>query len=1423
MPDILPTINNEPPQGIQALLDTVYLWNPDVANDLIEKINELLKSIDNVSGKIPPYSELEAPILQYMPCYDGDNVYVAAQDLDELPGTLNPSQWILIATKAPVLQAGTGISIDGNEISVTQAISDGAAAGSTAVQPGDLGTAAYAATTDFATATQGSLADSAVQPGDLGTAAYASTSDFATATQGGKADTAVQPGDLGTAAYAATTDFATAAQGQLADSAIQASDLGTAAYAASTDFATASQGAKADTAIQSVKTINGNDIVGTGNLVITSFAVYPASWPTTGTTKAFCDAIAADDTAVEGMTYLGEVTLTDMPNGIANSEIQVEIMSGSSAYNKVILLTLTSGNVAPYRWQYTYWNAGSNVSGWINIGQQVNVDWNSSSGVTQILNKPAIPTVVDDYNSTSGTAALSANMGHDLNQRLTSVEGRGRFLSTWNCTTGLAGTNPPTSPYTYKSGDYFIVSTVGATNYRPSGSQYVTGTASSVVETGSVAVNDTYQYDGTNWVLLKNTVEDPLPSQTGNNGKYLTTDGTAASWAAISFPVSSVNSQTGAVTLTATDVGALPSSTVIPSTAIDVNAVPQLSTLPTADLAHEGQVVQFVGTTGTYTNGYFYKCVSDGDVSNPTFSWVRVDVQPAPVIPDPLPSQTGNSGKFLTTNGTAASWDKAIPNKATGTGSYSVGSSTNSYVTAIGASQTVDVLRATAFGAENRIYDNESTAIGDYIQIWGSRSFGAGVDVIIDGYSSIAIGPAAQARANVAIQLGGGTNSTANSMQVWTYQLLSKTTGLIPEARLADTTNATAGQALVLDSNLKAAWTTVDSLPAQSGQSGKYLTTNGTTASWAVVDVIQVSTMPTAAAGEVGKVYQFIGTTDANYTHGYFYECVASAATAVCEQTYGSGLTDISVTNTATFASAFETAFDAAIGSTTVEFEYDDSVWMVSAEIEGQTETVFDQDITSWAVTFTGTPQTGDTISVAYTDGSYAWSQVNVQPSATKHKYTVTLEMIQGETMTAAFYMRGAEGKTTNLNITQFISYEDGGVWDDPYFDGQYIGFLKSGADGISASKIVALNTETNNIGFDVRAIDDNNEPVIEFVADYPTSYAAPDSVRVVFEIESDEPLVEVETSEAGAYSGDNCITQAVPYLSLIAPSGDDQDYVLQNKNGEQLSWVAAPTGLPSQTGNSGKFLTTDGTDASWSSKPLTNVSENAGSLVLLGTDKTYSGNSGNIVIGTGATATGSNGRNIKDMVVIGTDAKSLNDSSSSGGVVIGKSASIYFGASTAIGVESYSYDVGVGLGWKARSTASYAIQIGRGTNSTANTFSVGLSASNNYQLLDSNGTIPEARLADTTSATQGQALVLDSNLNAIWSTVESLPSQSGQSGKYLTTNGTTASWATVEALPSQSGNSGKLLTTNGTTASWDTKANLGLSGVTLRTWGANE
>ena len=300
----------------------------------------------------------------------------------------------------------------------------------------------------------------------------------------------------------------------------------------------------------------------------------------------------------------------------------------------------------------------------------------------------------------------------------------GRYLSGWNCATGLAATNPPESPYEYTTGDYFIVSAVatgGGTNYRPIGSSYVIGQASTTVETNSVVVNDTYLYDGTNWTLLK----------TGST-------------------VTSVNGQTGDVTITESDI---------------------------------------------------------------------------------LPSQTSNSGKFLTTDGTNASWsDKPLVNVATGGSSVITGGAFDNATT-----YNVSI-------GKNATSSGSSTSIGYNAK--ASRrcvALGASAEATATGTLndySIAIGLSAKATATGSIQINTGTNSVANTFKVsnanGNFEIMSAD-GTIPEARLADTTGATAGQALVLDSNLNAVWTDVDSLPSQTGNAGKALFTDGTDASWGSV------------------------------------------------------------------------------------------------------------------------------------------------------------------------------------------------------------------------------------------------------------------------------------------------------------------------------------------------------------------------------------------------------------------------------------------------------------------------------------------------------------------------------------------------------------------------------------------------------------
>lgn len=70
-----PTIPNYPPQGIQAQLDLLYLWNPDVANDLIEQLNKALE-------------EVGADLSAYLTKAEAADTYATQQEVTTLSGAV---------------------------------------------------------------------------------------------------------------------------------------------------------------------------------------------------------------------------------------------------------------------------------------------------------------------------------------------------------------------------------------------------------------------------------------------------------------------------------------------------------------------------------------------------------------------------------------------------------------------------------------------------------------------------------------------------------------------------------------------------------------------------------------------------------------------------------------------------------------------------------------------------------------------------------------------------------------------------------------------------------------------------------------------------------------------------------------------------------------------------------------------------------------------------------------------------------------------------------------------------------------------------------------------------------------------------------------------------------------------------------------
>lgn len=64
----------------------------------------------------------------------------------------------------------------------------------------------------------------------------------------------------------------------------------------------------------------------------------------------------------------------------------------------------------------------------------------------------------------------------------------------------------------------------------------------------------------------------------------------------------------------------------------EIKDIVEAETMPTPSEDVEGTIIQYKGaTTSTFTHGYFYECVSDWQTPA-TYSWVRIDVQPAGAV-----------------------------------------------------------------------------------------------------------------------------------------------------------------------------------------------------------------------------------------------------------------------------------------------------------------------------------------------------------------------------------------------------------------------------------------------------------------------------------------------------------------------------------------------------------------------------------------------------------------------------------------------------------------------------------------------------------------------------------------------------------------------------------------------------------------------
>ena len=167
-----------------------------------------------------------------------------------------------------------------------------------------------------------------------------------------------------------------------------------------------------------------------------------------------------------------------------------------------------------------------------------------------------------------------------------------------------------------------------------------------------------------------------LPTQTGNSGKYLTTNGTAASWSTLSltdYATKASPTFTGTVDFSgATVTGITLSSGSVTSDAIAngtiVNA--DISASAAIDQSKIYGIAVTQADAGTVTNSMLAGSIANNKLVNSsiTINGSAVSLGGSTTITT-LPSQSGASGKYLTSDGSNASWGTISTN------SYSNGQS----------------------------------------------------------------------------------------------------------------------------------------------------------------------------------------------------------------------------------------------------------------------------------------------------------------------------------------------------------------------------------------------------------------------------------------------------------------------------------------------------------------------------------------------------------------------------------------------------------------------------------------------------------------------------------------------------------------------------------------------------------------------------
>jgi len=393
------------------------------------------------------------------------------------------------------------------------------------------------------------------------------------------------------------------------------------------------------------------------------------------------------------------------------------------------------------------------------------------------------------------------------------------------------------------------------------------------LQTGELALNT---YDGKLYVkqddgteAIKEIGADPFPTQSGKAGQFLKTDGTQVLWSASGGTSSLIDQVAHGFTvgkiLRYDGTAYAYASADGENTADVVGVVTEVNSDDSFTLTTSG-IINLPGFALTPGAPYFLSTSLSGDLTDvePTapgtiskplmialsatsglfYNWRGVENSPEVEIDNLLPDQTGNAGNVLMSDGTSAGWISIAAATAStfveASNSFTVGQ----IVRATGNPSTPYVLAQANNVSNSQVYGIVSSASPTQYTVTTSGR--------VVGLSGLVPGSVYYLSDATAGQLTVTEPTTVTSISKPLFIATDSTEGVFFNQRGIVVGVATATPAQLL--------------PTQTGQAGKFLTTNGSSASWAsiVTGVSSFNTRTGAITLTSTDVANALGYTPAN-------------------------------------------------------------------------------------------------------------------------------------------------------------------------------------------------------------------------------------------------------------------------------------------------------------------------------------------------------------------------------------------------------------------------------------------------------------------------------------------------------------------------------------------------------------------------------